>query len=76
VARLAGIPSEVVQRARTVLADLESHQVKSKNKMISGKKHRCATSLEEQLTLFEAAAVRSPQETQKDMKEGNPESVH
>jgi DNA mismatch repair protein MutS len=43
VARLAGVPVEVLERSRVVLADLEAHHVETKDRPILGRRRKRAT---------------------------------
>ena len=51
VARLAGLPAEVLDRAREVLGDLEAHHVEARQRPIGPRKKR-RESLEHQPSLF------------------------
>jgi DNA mismatch repair protein MutS len=65
VARLAGIPEEVLDRARDVLAELESHHVQTKQRPSQGRRPR-RQSGEEQANLFsglDGGDVRQTRET-------------
>jgi DNA mismatch repair protein MutS len=54
VARLAGVPVEVLERARVVLADLEAHHVETKDRPILGRRRSKRTTPQQQgMTLFE-----------------------
>jgi DNA mismatch repair protein MutS len=51
VARLAGMPEEVLDRARTVLADLEAHHVEARQRPVPNRRRR-REAVEQQPSLF------------------------
>jgi DNA mismatch repair protein MutS len=61
VARLAGIPLEILERANTVLADLEAHQVKPKEVGTILARRKPIPPRDRELPLFQDAEVSHPE---------------